>query len=85
MVFTGTLGRLLEELRMVFMQSLGDCFSQFCGSRSGSTDPHVLGLLDPDPDPLVRGSMDPEPDPHQNVMDSQEWFSVVGLFFIVMP
>jgi hypothetical protein len=25
-------------------------------------DPHVLGLLDPDPDPLVRG-MDPDPDP----------------------
>jgi hypothetical protein len=23
-------------------------------------DPHVLGLLDPDPDPLVRG-MDPDP------------------------
>jgi hypothetical protein len=25
-------------------------------------DPHVLGLLDPDPDPLARG-MDPDPDP----------------------
>ncbi len=25
-------------------------------------DPHVLGLLDPDPDPLVRG-MDPDPGP----------------------
>jgi hypothetical protein len=27
-----------------------------------SPDPHVLGLLDPDPDPLVRG-MDLDPDP----------------------
>ncbi len=25
-------------------------------------DPHVLGLLDPDPDPLVRG-IDPDSDP----------------------
>jgi hypothetical protein len=25
-------------------------------------DPHVLGLMNPDPDPLVRG-MDPDPDP----------------------
>ncbi len=25
-------------------------------------DPHVLGLLDPDPDPLIR-CMDPYPDP----------------------
>jgi hypothetical protein len=25
-------------------------------------EPHVLGLLDPDPDPLVR-DMDPAPDP----------------------
>ncbi len=24
-------------------------------------DPHVMGLLDPDPDPLV-GGVDPEPD-----------------------
>ncbi len=30
-------------------------------------DPHVLGLLDPNPDPLVRG-MDPDPDPYPSII-----------------
>ena len=32
------------------------------GASVGDPDPHVLGLLDPDPDPSVRG-MDPYPAP----------------------
>jgi hypothetical protein len=41
---------------------------QYCGPDPDPPDPHVFGLLDPDPDPLVR-TMDPDqvpdPDLHQ--------------------
>jgi hypothetical protein len=38
------------------------CTKFHVGGVADPPDPHVLGLLDPDPDSLVR-DMDPDPDP----------------------
>ena len=78
--------KLVIMMTLLHISSVSDPSRFWCGSGSGSWDPHLV-KVDPDPDPRIHLSIivDPDPDPRIHILKKwiriRIWIRVLWIFF----